>query len=416
MSINSNSIASQLSSSKQASQDLLKQLNARKDQEARRDAEDVRIASMVLTAMSKIRVPEDGKPGADAVVDYAMLKDFVINAIDGKDTYVPKKGTDYFDGDKGEDAVVDYEALQEFITKEVDALPKAIDGEAGYTPEKDVDYKDGIDGTTPVKGVDYDDGKDGYTPVKGVDYFDGKRGQDGTSLASIKSTPLSYVFTLSNGVEFNMPLPTQVTNTIVETTEGKDGKDGKSIKGKDGKSVKGDIGARGKRGTDGVGIKDISTEGNVLKIKLSDGKTTEVKLPRGSNGGAPIAPMSVQRAARTPYDSKKSGLDATNVQEALDALAEGTSGAAYDTKSFMTLFNSINDTHSARFVYNSGKQLISTSVVNASDEVLYMVDFTYTTGVLTTKTVTDLRSSDYVTVDFLYEDGLLMQKVLSYNA
>jgi len=399
----------QIASSKRASQSLLKQLNAKEDAEAKERADDVKIASMVLLAMSKIPKPKDGKSGKNGTngydgVDGSNGTDGIRGAV-GKTGVIGPVGKTGLKGDKG-DAGLDGTLGAKGTTGEQGT--QGITGEAG---------KDGLDGRDGTNGTNGIDGKAGATGECGEA---GRDGIDGTSLVNIKSTPLDYVFTLSNGNEINMPMPSPLRGDSGKTGDvGAKGREGKS--GKDG--LKGKEGTRGKKGADGdtgVGIEDIVAEDGNLSIKLTDGKTKTVKLPSRGPGGAPVAPMDFQRAARVPYDNTASGLGATNVQEALDLVAAGGSAFPEGTvANFMTTFNSINDTHSARFVYNAGNQLISTSVVNESDDVLYLIDFTYETGVerpkLINKLITDMNINDSVETVFEYTSGLLTRKLLTYS-
>ena len=396
----------QIAASKSASKSLLKQLTAKEDIQAREDAADVRAASMILSAMSKIRIPEDGKDGNDG---HDGLDG--IPGVDGIRGLTGTQGTQGKTGDTGKQGIKGKDGINGGLGSKGDTGEQGTAGEAG---------KDGLDGRDGTNGTNGINGKDGAIGPRGEAGRDGTAGVDGTSLTNIKSTPLSYVFTLSNGSEFSMPMPSPLRGDNGKTGDvGAKGKEGKS--GKDG--LKGKEGTRGKKGSDGdtgVGIEDIVTEDGNLSIKLTDGKTKIVKLPSRGPGGAPVAPMDFQRAARVPYDNTASGLDATNVQEALDLVAAGGSTFPGGTvANFMTTFNSINDTHSARFVYNDGNQLISTSVVNESDDVLYLIDFTYETGVerpkLISKLITDMDIDDNVETVFEYTDGLLTRKLLTYN-
>jgi hypothetical protein len=67
---------------------------------------------------------------------------------------------------------------------------------------------------------------------------------------------------------------------------GPKGERGESIRGEPGpRGPKGDPGPKGEPGKDGVGISKISQPSDaVMWIKLTDGSSTEVRLPRGKDG------------------------------------------------------------------------------------------------------------------------------------
>lgn len=406
-----NTISSQIESSKRTVQALQEEFTSKGAQASEEADQASMIALMVLKAVAKIKVPKDGK---DATVDYKALQEFISTAVkelpkvldgtDGEAGYTPIKDFDYFDGENGKDG------------KDGKDAPLAKDG---YTPVKGKDYGDGKDGHTPIKGVDYFDGKDGIdgkdgvdgiTPTKAVDGVDGKDGKDGkTPKKGVDYFDGRSGYTPVKGVDY------------VDGIDGKCGKDGKSVKGKEG--TRGKKGLDGKKGSTGVGIRTISSDNNELTIRLTDSSTTVIKLPTSTTSVAPnsipVPPESFQRALRVPYDNKKSKVDASNVQEALDIALAATGGSSFSagtSAAFMQQFNLVNDTHSSEFVYNASKQLISTLVVDDSNTVLYMIDFTYVTGVLVEKLITSMTDNDSVEFVFEYTDGLLTRKVLTYNA
>ena len=194
------------------------------------------------------------------------------------------------------------------------------------------------------------------------------------------------------------------------------GKRQKWVKGKDGKT--------GTRGTDGVGIKAIKAEGPNLLIKLTNGDTKEVFMPVRGGRGAAIAPPAVQSASRTPFDSSKNNLTSKTVQDAVVELntlvgqaASGNPFVQGTAAKFMFDFNTIDSTHSSKFVYNGSKQLISTSVINESAEVLYLIYFTYDGKKLESKLISDIIAGDSVDTTFSYDvNNLLVDKALVYSA
>ena len=384
------SLASQISSSRKVIDDLYKQLTAKDVAEAKSDANDARIATMVVAAVSHIPKPKDGARGQDG----AIGKDGIngkngtngvdgIDGIDGIKGDTGKAGASGRDGNDGKDGI----GVDGSIGSD------GADGKDGVSGTNGVDGNDGLDGLDGKNGKDGTDGVDGTTGIDGKNGSDGLRGSDGI-----------------NGLD---------GLAGKDGINGQNGLNGKAgVKGKDG--LKGKEGARGKKGDTGIGIKEVSIDGATLKFSLTDGKYKKVTLPlTQGKGGGPVVPDSFQRASRVPYNNKNSGISAENVQEAIDVVAQMQSGNPYPASTahnFMYTFNSVHDTHSAKFVYNAGKLLISKSIVNISDDVLYLIDFTYTTGVLTSKLITDLGIGDSVETVFTYEDGLLTQKLLTYNS
>ncbi len=276
------SLASQIGSSRKAVDDLYKQLNAKEDYEVKEGAEDVRIASIVLAAMSKIPIPKDGKNGVsgkDGTRGINGARGFTGNTGDtgapGKDGINGTDGIDGRDGKDGKDGI-------------------GVSGTRGLDGTDGKDGKDGVDG---AKGADGSNGLDGTNGVSGKDGLQGLPGKDGT-----------------NGIDGRDGLHG------LEGKKGVHGSDGK--KGKDGTNGKpGAKGSNGKDGKDGRGIKDVTVDGSVLKFTLSDGKSKKVKLPTsnvvtGRSSGA-VQPDTFQRAVRVPFDNTKVETDAVNVQDAV---------------------------------------------------------------------------------------------------
>jgi len=105
------------------------------------------IDRLVKEAIDKIPIPKDGEngiDGKDAIVDYQYILSQIPTPKDGIDGQEGKsiKGDK---GDKGDDAIVDYELLKEFIMAN---LPKAVKGDKGE------DGKDGADGVGIVSITD----------------------------------------------------------------------------------------------------------------------------------------------------------------------------------------------------------------------------------------------------------------------
>ena len=396
----------QLARSKKAAADLTEKLTPTVSKEELRDQEDVRIATMVLAAMSHVPAPKDGTNGNDG-------KDGSngTNGADGKDGV---NGTNGLDGTRGKNGLDGEDGLHGRSGLNGDDGKDGIDGING---KDGIDGKDGINGETGKEGVAGLDGRDGKN---GIDGKDGNNGEDGASVYKIKAVDSSYVFTLENGKSISVEMP------YVKVAKGADGKSGK-----DGKQ--GAAGARGKKGDngqDGISIDDITVEDTTLNVKLSSGKTKSVQLPVSSfsGSGSTTGKDNFQRAIRVPFDNTAVKLTTkTNVQEVVDELLTNVDAIirnpalsanpfpAGTAEHFMYTFNIINDSHSAQYVYNSSKQLISTSVIATGGTVLYMIDFTYVTGVLTNKLITDLIVGDNVEAIFSYTNKLLTGKALTYT-
>ena len=384
------SLTSQISSSKKAVDDLYKQLTAKEVAETKSDAEDVRIASIVLAAMSKIRIPQDGKNGLKG-----------SNGIDGKNGV---DGVDGIEGVKGSTGLIG--AIGKDGKDGKDGI--GVEGSTGLDGKDGQDGKNGTDGTNGLDGTDGIDGIDGKEGLNGTDGINGLNGADGKNGAP--------------GLRGNDGI------NGIDGSFGGDGRDGKKgttgndgKKGKDGaRGHNGSKGERGAKGDNGRGIDDISIDGATIKFKLTDGKSKKVTIPLAVGGsGGPVPTTTFQRAQRVPYDNKSSGVAATNVQDALDLALAATGGPTFPpgtAQAFMYEFNLVNDTHSSSFVYNESKQLISTLVINDVEDVLYMLTFTYVTGVLVEKLITSMDAGDSVEFVFEYTDGLLTRKLLTYIA
>lgn len=389
----------QIASSRKSVEALNKQLTAKEDSQVAQDAADVRTASMVLAAMSKIRIPADGKNGKSGIDGFDGMDG--IPGIDGI------QGIRGFKGDKGATGITGAVGAKGVPGKDGRNAIDGIEGLKGETGIQGPTGKDGKDGVQGIKGLD---GKSGIDGITGIDGKEGPRGQVG----SVGPKGLDG----SNGLS----IPGTDGTNGVDGKAGKHGTDGKS--GKDG--LKGKEGARGKKGTEGVGIQDITTEGDDLKIKLSDGKVKTVSISpltgkSRKGAAASLLPVSIQPAIKTPFNSSTSVLVSTNVQDAIvetvGKIQQSASGNLFPlgtAAGFLYTFNIYEDTHEADFVYNAGKQLISKSVVDTSNNVLYLVNFEYTGNILTLKSITDLVNTDSVDITFTYTDELLTRKSCTY--
>lgn len=408
------SLAHQLQTSRKVTEAFSSHLNARKEQELREEDLDVKIATMVLQTVAKIPKPVNGKNGSDGSDGIDGING--VNGLNGKTGKTGKTGPMGemgpmgLKGEKGDKGLIGLTGAK---------------GDTGETGPAGKDSIDGLDGEQGPAGENGKDGVDGQDGLDGADGKDGKDGVDGGTLLNVKSSPTSYIFTMDNGKTFDVDFPAMRAAGV-----GKDGVDGKNgtngTNGKNGKAgaqgiqgKPGKTGAQGKRGEHGVGIEDISTEDAELKIKLTNGSVKKVKLPGGNV--APIAPMTVQRAKRTPLDGAKVGLSATNVEdgfsETLGRIQQAASGnpfGANTAASFMFDFNVINDTHSSNFVYNGSNQLINTFVVDPVGTVLYSIAFTYFGKELESKVITNVSAGDSVDTSFTYTGSQLTSKVLTY--
>ena len=297
--VETTALQAQLDRSRKLTEAFQSQLKAREDAEQAKEEQSLQIASMVLSAVSRIPKAKDGKNGRDGIDGIDG-----IHGIDGARGLTGAKGAK---GDKG------------------DAGKDGKDGAAGING---IYGKDGIDG---INGKDGIDGKDGEAGKDGLDGRDGTNGRDGVNgEAGPKGDRGEAGRDGKDG-----------TNGL----DGKDGEDGKEgpqgkkgpkgdqgpigLTGKQG--VKGKEGPSGKSGSDGVGIADINAYGQDLHIKLTDGTTKQVYMPvRGSSGvSAPVPPMAIQRAIRTPYDNRASKLTGETVQAAIDEIALNGAGGTY---------------------------------------------------------------------------------------
>ena len=443
---------SQIDASKKATAAFQEQLNARKvkgNAKAKQEADDIRIASIVLAAMNKIPVPQDGKDGVDAQeVNYDIIQDFIHTAVDaiprpkdGKNGYTPVKGVDYHDGKPGIDGkdfdetiaeklatkliseatapvVDDIKKLAEtshekliahadskiselrsnlsnHVEKEITAkiwTPQDIDRAAAKHIEANANKFKGesIKGDRGPKG-DSIVGPAGKTPVKGIDYRDGVDG-----------------YTPVKGVDYH------------DGKAGPKGKDGSP--GKQG--ARGEVGKKGKDGKHGVGIKNIHTEGTSLKISLTDGKVKTLVMPgaRASGKVAPIAVPEVQNAMRTPVDA--TGIVSTNVRDALIELkgeiVQSSVGNPFDvgtSEAFMFTFNPYDETHDGSFSYDGNGKLVSKTIETHGGVVLYTVTFSYNGAQLDSKTIYNESVTDSVKVSYNYDDnGNLVGKTYVYNS
>ena len=389
------SLASQIGNNRKVVEDLYEQLTAKDRAKEKIESDDVRTASIVLAAMSKIPVPKNGTNGIDGIQG--------INGTNGLDGVDGIPGLDGMDGDKGDT------------------------GETGLTGKTGETGKDGITGVDGPIGIDGENGKDGATGSNGSDGKDGINGLDGSNGKDGKDG--------SCGVDGKAGAPGLRGNDGINGVDGsngsngKDGRDGKKgttgndgRKGKDG--LKGKVGSKGAKGDTGKGVADVLIEGSVLKFKLTDGVYKKVTLPivAGSGSRGPVQPDSFQRAARVPFDNKGTTLKATNVQAVaveLESLIQQSSvGNPFPPNTapnFLFTFNPYEDTYEATFDYDGNGALILKSIVDAVDVVIYTIEFGYTGTLLTTKTITDTTANDSVTITFVYTDGLLTGKTQVYS-
>jgi len=434
-------LQAQIDASRKATAAFQAQLDARKaksNAKAKEEAEDVRIASIVLAAMSKIPVPKDGKDGVDAQeVNYDVIQDFVRTAVDeipkpkngnnGKDGYTPIKGVDYHDGKPGangkdfDEAIAEKlatkliskttapviedikklaEASHEELISHADGKISELEGNLSNHIEKEITAKiwtpEDIDKAAAkhiesnahkfkgksIKGEQGPKGESivgpaGKTPIKGIDYIDGKDGY----------TPIK-------GVDYH------------DGKEGPKGADGKP--GKQG--ARGEVGKKGKDGKHGVGIKNIHTEGTALKISLTDGKVKTLVMPgaRATGKVAPIAVPEVQNAVRTPIEAK--GIAATNVRDALveiqSKIVQSSAGNPFEagtSEAFMYTFNPYDETHDGSFSYDSNDNLISKTIETHQGVTLYTVTFGYNGAQLDSKTIYSELDDDKVKVTYKYD-------------
>ena len=417
---------SQIDASKKATAAFQAQLDARKAKgsaKAKQEAEDVRIASIVLAAMSKIPVPKDGKDGINAEeVDYNVIQDFVqttvdaiprpkdgINGADGKPGYTPIKGKDYTDGAPGKDA--DHDAIVDSVIKHVTTKVDGIHNDLLTTITNDDSFR----GHTGPKGEPGESVK-GDTGAMGPKGDVGPSGAPGESIKGDKGEPGESIigpkgdngYTPIKGIDYH------------DGEAGKPGKDGKSITGKQG--ARGITGKKGKDGKHGVGIKNIHTEGTALKISLTDGKVKTLVMPgaRATGKAAPIAIPEVQNAMRTPVEA--TGIVATNVRDALVELkgkiVQSSSGNPFNvgtSEAFMFTFNPYDETHDGKFTYDSNGKLISKTIETHSGITLYTVTFSYNGTQLNSKTIYDEVNMDSVQVTYNYDiNNKLIGKTHTY--
>lgn len=424
MPLTKDDIQSQLAASRKVTEAFQAQLDARQakeDEVLAQDAADVRTASMVLSAMSKIPVPKDGKNGRDAdPVDYEVIQEYVDAAVDalpkaidgkrgpagkpGKDAYTPVKGVDYYDGIAGKNA--DDKAILDSVLAELAIKSKETTAELAKILKEDTAFvgpmgPQGIQGESikgdPGESITGPQGPPGESVV-GDKGDKGDKGDAGESIIGPQGSP---GYTPVKGVDYH---------------DGSDGKPGESIKGKQGAR-----GKKGDSGTDGVGIKNVYTEGTALKIALTDGKTKTLSMPV-SKGAAPIAPPPVQWAKRTPV--KAEGIISENVSDALvelkNKIVQSSVGNPFDAgtpEAFMFTFNPYDETHDGSFVYDVNNKLISKTIETAADVVLYTVTFSYNVNQLSSKTISDNINGDSVTVTFEYdENNRLIGKAHTYTA
>lgn len=141
--------------------------------------------------------------------------------------------------------------LQDEVRKYVTANINQFRGADG------IDGKDGTNGKDGINGVDGKPGKDGKNGLNGKDGLNGFDGRDG-----------------------------------VNGRDGKDGKDGKSVDLKEIEKIVADTVAKIKvdNGVDGTGIEDIAVEQDQLVIKLTNGLSKKIAMPK-QNVGTYVPPI-----------------------------------------------------------------------------------------------------------------------------
>jgi len=406
--VDTTALQAQLDRSRKLTEAFQSQLKAREDAEQAKEDQSLQIASMVLSAVSKIPKANDGKNGRDGIDGIDG-----IHGIDGVRGLTGAKGAKGDKGDAGKDGkdgTDGINGIDGIDGKDGEAGKDGLNGRDGTNGKDGTNGEDGADGAPGEDGIDGTDGRDG------IDGIDGKKGIDGVSLANIKSADSAYIFTLSNGTSYTMPLP--ITNTSgVIGKDGRDGKDGRP--GKDGSAGKaGKEGPKGKKGDTGVGLDTIFVEKDTLHVTLSDGREKAIKLPIGSNVVAPVPSYTTPRAAAIPYNNNSSKLKATTVQEAIDVVAASSgmpSAIGKNTpEAFLYTFNLISDSHAAQFVYNGSKQLINKTIVTSNATVLYYVTYEYLAGVLEAQNILDIQTGISIDISFHYDSGLLMSKTIAF--
>ena len=377
----------QLARNKKSIEALNKQLNAKEEAEAAERDNDVKIASMVLSVVSKIPKPKDGKDGYDGVDG--------INGVNGTDGREGPMGPQ---GPKGETGAQG---------------PKGDKGDTGANGIDGKDGKDGLDGTLGAKGEKGDKGDTGEAGKDGLDGRDGTNGKDGIDGKDGAVGPRG-----EPGIDGKDGY------NGLQGPAGADGKKGpkgdqgpRGLPGKQG--LRGKEGPKGKPGADGIGITDINAYGQDLHITLTNGTTRQVHMPiRSSDGVSPAMPAAdFQRASRVPYDSSRSTLSADTVQGAIDQLASTVNGNPFplgSAESFMYNFTLSESAYGAEFVYNVNNQLIHKNVVGSGNVTMYTVDIVYSGTTMIEKLVTNILAGDKVSTAYIYENGLLIRKELTY--
>ena len=339
-------LASQVSSSRSVSDDLSKTLASKraKFNEAIEADEDIKLATMVLSAVSKIPKPKDGKDGRNGYdgVDGAPGIDGLHGkqgpegkpGKEGKPGIAGpegKPGKDGGQGIPGRDGRDFNESIAEIVTEKLvkkhtetfvqevlDSTDKSVkqiksESEAATNTikeelqahvikeiEANLWTKEDITNAasahieadvTKFRGIDGTNGKDGKDGLDGKQGLQGLQGKDGN--------------------------PGEVGPT------GKDGKEGRE--GKEGKP--GNDGQDGKDGKEGVGIKTMYSEGSSLKVGLSNGTTKTIRLPQSQVVRGGVSSTDTVFSSQVPYKNEAGITDATNVRDALD-FALANSGAS----------------------------------------------------------------------------------------
>jgi len=384
-------LALQLEKSRKATEEFTKQLNARKVEQQKEEADDVKIATMVLSAVARLPKAKDG--------------------LDGKNGRDGKAGRDGIDGATGSRGL------------------QGIQGESGEKGEIGPQGPAGVNGLNGLDGID---GKDGVNGLDGIDGKDGKDGLDGA--------PGEQGIQGEQGPKGDQGLQGLPG---IQGPAGKDGKDGRNgVDGKDGltgpigrqgpkgdtgpkglpgaQGLRGKDGAKGAKGDSGVGIKSIKESDGTLKVTLTDKTVATFDLPKASfTGPSPAMPAAdFQRANRVPFDDSKVKLGATTVQGIIEALATKVNNP-YPIKTaahFLFSYERAETVNQAEYIYDGSEQLINIFIKDEGGNPIYSTSYTYGGGFLEFKTITSLVAGDSVEISFVYNNGLLTNKIPTYIA